>query len=77
MYVKSKYRSSEVLFALFAPECAATEDHNEPVEDLHEGEEAEPEEEAEQAAQRGDKVNRRHPLTPLILWRKCVYKSSK
>ena len=67
--MKSKYRSSKVLFALFAPECAAAEDDNEPVEDLHEGEEAEPEEEAEQATQRGDKVNRSHPLTPLILWR--------
>lgn len=71
--MKSKYRSGKVLFVLFAPQCAAAENHNEPVEDLHEGEEAEPEEEAEQPAQRGDKVNGRHPLTPLILCRCLVF----
>ena len=65
--MKSKYRSGKVLFVLFAPQCAAAEHHNEPVEDLHEGEKAEPEKEAEQPAQRGYEVNGRHPLTPLIL----------
>ena len=48
--MKSKYRSGKVLFVLFAPQCAAAEHYNEPVEDLHEGEKAEPEEEAEQPA---------------------------
>ena len=56
--MKSKYRSRKVLFVSFAPpERAPAQHHDEPVEDLHEGEEAKAEEEAKQAAKRGDKVN--------------------
>ena len=49
--MKSKYRSRKVLFVSFAPpQSAATKHHNEPVEDLHKGEETEAKEEAEQTA---------------------------
>ena len=77
--MKSKYRSRKVLFASFAPpERSPAQHYDEPVEDLHKGEEAKAEEEAEQATKPGDKVNLAYSLTPLIctlqMFEGCKYK---
>ena len=56
------------------PACSSFPEHSpsyhddpEPVDNLHKGHEAEPQEQAEQSSQRGDEVDYGHLLTPLVL----------
>ena len=59
----------DICESIFSLHTSPHKDNAEPVDDLHEGNEAEAQEQTKHSAKRGDEINDGHPLAPLIFFK--------